>query len=58
MHNLDLKAVAKSFGFATPPRVNLQLGSSMKGGKTEGRRAYGSQPKQRGGRFGQSAGRR
>jgi len=57
VHNLDLAKVAKSFGFATPPRVNLQLGSSMK--RPQGRRAYGSQPKQfgvKGRKFG--AGRR
>ena len=44
MNNLDLAKVGKSFGFATPPRVDIQLGSSMK--KPKGRRAYGSQPKQ------------
>lgn len=42
---LDLKKVAKSFGFPTPPRVDINLGASMKKGP-EGRRAYGSQPKQ------------
>ncbi|TKA76922.1 ATP-dependent RNA helicase HAS1 [Friedmanniomyces simplex] len=42
---LDLKKVAKSFGFPTPPRVDINLGASMKKGP-EGRRAYGSQPRQ------------
>ncbi|CAK7210371.1 ATP-dependent RNA helicase [Sporothrix curviconia] len=49
---LDLAAVAKSFGFATPPRVDLTLAASMGknkangAGNNNGRRAYGSQPKQ------------
>ncbi|KAF2753381.1 DEAD-domain-containing protein [Pseudovirgaria hyperparasitica] len=43
---LDLVKVAKSFGFSTPPRVDIQLGASMSRNKQEGRRAYGSQPKQ------------
>ncbi|CAK7198436.1 ATP-dependent RNA helicase [Sporothrix eucalyptigena] len=49
---LDLAAVAKSFGFATPPRVDLTLAASMGknkangAGNSGGRRAYGSQPKQ------------
>ncbi|CAK7221025.1 ATP-dependent RNA helicase [Sporothrix bragantina] len=49
---LDLAAVAKSFGFATPPRVDLTLAASMGKNKANGaannngRRAYGSQPKQ------------
>ncbi|CAK7274822.1 ATP-dependent RNA helicase [Sporothrix epigloea] len=49
---LDLAAVAKSFGFATPPRVDLTLAASMgknkanSAGNGSGRRAYGSQPKQ------------
>ncbi|KAK5714232.1 ATP-dependent RNA helicase [Elasticomyces elasticus] len=42
---LDLKKVAKSFGFPTPPRVDINLGASMKKGP-EGRRPYGSQPRQ------------
>jgi ATP-dependent RNA helicase DDX18/HAS1 len=45
IHKLDLVKVAKSFGFSTPPRVDISLGSSLKD-KKEGRRAYGSQPKQ------------
>jgi len=47
VNELDLKKVAKSFGFPTPPRVDISLGASMKKGP-EGRRAYGSQPKQKG----------
>nr|POE54358.1 atp-dependent rna helicase has1 [Quercus suber] len=50
VHELDLKKVAKSFGFDTPPRVDINLGASMKKGP-EGRRAYGSQPKH-GSKFG------
>ncbi|KAL8823420.1 MAG: hypothetical protein Q9191_005871 [Dirinaria sp. TL-2023a] len=47
VHKLDLIKVAKSFGFPTPPRVDITLGSSMsRDKKKEGRRAYGSQPKQ------------
>ncbi|KAG7009259.1 ATP-dependent RNA helicase [Physcia stellaris] len=47
VHKLDLVKVAKSFGFQTPPRVDITLGSSMsRDKKKEGRRAYGSQPKQ------------
>ncbi|KAL8690512.1 MAG: hypothetical protein Q9218_004058 [Villophora microphyllina] len=47
VHKLDLNKVAKSFGFPTPPRVDITLGASMsKDKKKEGRRAYGSQPKQ------------
>ncbi|KAI0484602.1 ATP-dependent RNA helicase HAS1 [Xylariaceae sp. FL0804] len=47
VHKLDLAKVAKSFGFTTPPRIDLTLGSSMsRDRKTQGRRAYGSQPKQ------------
>ncbi|KAA6414718.1 MAG: ATP-dependent RNA helicase HAS1 [Lasallia pustulata] len=46
VHKLDLVKVAKSFGFQTPPRVDITLGASMSRDKKEGRRAYGSQPKQ------------
>ena len=45
VQNLDLVKVAKSFGFPTPPRVDINLGASMK--RHEGRRAYGSQPRQK-----------
>jgi ATP-dependent RNA helicase DDX18/HAS1 len=49
VNELDLVKVAKSFGFNAPPRVDMQLGSSMKTEKKEvGRRAYGSQPRQGG----------
>jgi len=47
VHKLDLVKVAKSFGFLAPPRVDITLGASMsRDKKKEGRRAYGSQPKQ------------
>ncbi|KAF2249753.1 ATP-dependent RNA helicase HAS1 [Trematosphaeria pertusa] len=47
VHKLDLVKVAKSFGFGAPPRIDLTLGASLsRDKKTEGRRAYGSQPKQ------------
>lgn len=46
VHKLDLVRVAKSFGFTTPPRVDINLGSSMGREKVQGRRAYGSQPRQ------------
>ncbi|KAK1775405.1 ATP-dependent RNA helicase [Copromyces sp. CBS 386.78] len=47
IHNLDLVKVAKSFGFSTPPRVDITLASSMSRDKKQtSRRAYGSQPKQ------------
>ncbi|KAL8761197.1 MAG: hypothetical protein Q9184_002660 [Pyrenodesmia sp. 2 TL-2023] len=47
VHKLDLIKVAKSFGFQTPPRVDITLGASMsRDKKKEGRRAYGSQPRQ------------
>lgn len=54
MHKLDLVKVAKSFGFSTPPRIDIQLGSSLSRDKKQekmGRRAYGSQPKQKGLKF-------
>ncbi|KAF3765537.1 hypothetical protein M406DRAFT_78350 [Cryphonectria parasitica EP155] len=48
VHKLDLVKVAKSFGFATPPRVDIQLGASMsKDKKVQSRRPYGSQPAQK-----------
>ncbi|KAF2859179.1 DEAD-domain-containing protein [Piedraia hortae CBS 480.64] len=43
VHELDLKKVAKSFGFSVPPRIDINLGASLKGNKQ--RRSYGSQPK-------------
>ncbi|KAI9891520.1 MAG: ATP-dependent RNA helicase [Vezdaea aestivalis] len=46
VHALDLVKVAKSFGFQTPPRVDIAIGANMKD-KEKGRRAYGSQPKQK-----------
>ena len=49
VNELDLVKVAKSFGFNTPPRVDMQLGASLKTDKKVGaRRAYGSQPRQGG----------
>ncbi|KAI1341692.1 P-loop containing nucleoside triphosphate hydrolase protein [Xylariaceae sp. FL0016] len=50
LHKLDLAKVAKSFGFNTPPRIDLQLGSSMSRGdrRPQGKRPYGSQPRQQG----------
>lgn len=49
VNKLDLVKVAKGFGFSTPPRVDLSLGASMqRDKKVQGRRAYGSQPKQGG----------
>lgn len=54
VHKLDLVKVAKSFGFSTPPRIDIQLGSSLSRDKKQerqGRRAYGSQPNQKGLKF-------
>ncbi|KAK6526297.1 ATP-dependent RNA helicase ddx18 [Orbilia ellipsospora] len=46
VNKLDLVKLAKSFGFPTPPRVDIQLGASMAKdrNKVQGRRSYGSQP--------------
>ncbi|KAK4626516.1 ATP-dependent RNA helicase HAS1 [Fulvia fulva] len=46
IYSLDLKKVAKGFGFAVPPKVDINLGASMKK-PDQARRAYGSQPKQK-----------
>ncbi|UKZ70840.1 uncharacterized protein TrAtP1_011809 [Trichoderma atroviride] len=46
VQKLDLVKIAKSFGFSTPPRVDIQLGASMGKDKVQARRSYGSQPKQ------------
>lgn len=47
VNKLDLVKVAKSFGFSAPPRIDLTLGAGLgKDKKSEGRRAYGSQPRQ------------
>jgi ATP-dependent RNA helicase DDX18/HAS1 len=46
VQKLDLVKIAKSFGFSTPPRVDIQLGASMGREKVQARRSYGSQPKQ------------
>lgn len=55
VNKLDLVKVAKSFGFATPPRVDISLGAGMHSqrDKKQGRRSYGSQP-QHSGRGGHS----
>jgi ATP-dependent RNA helicase DDX18/HAS1 len=48
VNKLDLVKVAKSFGFPTPPRVDITLGASMSRDKKQqqqGRRNYGSQPR-------------
>ncbi|KAL2821952.1 ATP-dependent RNA helicase has1 [Aspergillus granulosus] len=48
VHKLDLVKVARSFGFTAPPRIDIQLGSSLSRDKKQqqqGRRNYGSQPK-------------
>ncbi|KAL2167360.1 hypothetical protein VTG60DRAFT_1393 [Thermothelomyces hinnuleus] len=51
VHKLDLVKVAKSFGFSTPPRVDITLAAGLsRDKKPQARRAYGSQPLQ-GGRF-------
>jgi ATP-dependent RNA helicase DDX18/HAS1 len=47
IQKLDLVKLAKSFGFSTPPRVDITLGASMGKDKSQmKRRAYGSQPSQ------------
>lgn len=47
VHKLDLAKVARSFGFSVPPRIDINIGASMgRDRKTQGRRAYGSQPRQ------------
>ena len=49
VNKLDLVKVAKSFGFQTPPRVDITLGAGLHRDKKTGpRRAYGSQEKQGG----------
>ncbi|KAF2142767.1 uncharacterized protein K452DRAFT_286393 [Aplosporella prunicola CBS 121167] len=47
INKLDLVKVAKGFGFTVPPRIDLQLGSSMSKDKSQKRRPYGSQPSQK-----------
>lgn len=54
VHKLDLVKVAKGFGFSTPPRIDIQLGSSLSRDKKQqqqGRRNYGSQPNGKGLKF-------
>ncbi|KAJ9662016.1 ATP-dependent RNA helicase [Coniosporium apollinis] len=50
INKLDLVKVAKSYGFSVPPRVDITLGASMGRDKSQGRRAYGSQPNQQRGK--------
>jgi len=51
IHKIDLAKTAKSYGFTTPPRVDITLAAGMgRDKKAQGRRAYGSQPKQSFGR--------
>src|ERR1700712_480243 len=48
VNKLDLVKVAKGFGFTAPPRIDIQLGASLSRDKKQeqqGRRTYGSQPK-------------
>ncbi|KAF2085609.1 putative ATP-dependent RNA helicase [Saccharata proteae CBS 121410] len=49
VQNLDLQKVARGFGFAVPPRIDMQLGAGLRGDKDRGqkRRPYGSQPSQK-----------
>ncbi|KAF3933133.1 hypothetical protein ABW19_dt0203027 [Dactylella cylindrospora] len=46
VNKLDLVKLAKSFGFSTPPRVDIQLGASMGKDRKQitARRNYGVQP--------------
>ncbi|CRK38855.1 hypothetical protein BN1708_016676, partial [Verticillium longisporum] len=46
INKLDLAKLAKSFGFAVPPRVDVTVGASGRDKKVQGRRTYGSQPRQ------------
>ncbi|KAK1766276.1 P-loop containing nucleoside triphosphate hydrolase protein [Phialemonium atrogriseum] len=52
VHKLDLAKVAKSFGFTTPPRVDITLAAGLSRDKVQGRRPYGSQNPNRGGKRG------
>ncbi|KAJ4289105.1 ATP-dependent RNA helicase [Kalmusia sp. IMI 367209] len=44
VNKLDLQKLAKGFGFATPPRVDITIGQSLAKNKAQGRREYGKQP--------------
>ncbi|EPS41384.1 hypothetical protein H072_4719 [Dactylellina haptotyla CBS 200.50] len=46
VNKLDLVKLAKSFGFSTPPRVDIQLGASMAKDRSKptNRKGYGVQP--------------
>lgn len=50
IQKLDLAAVAKSFGFSVPPKVDITFGARMaKDKRPLKRKAYGSQPRQKSG---------
>ena len=49
VHNLDLQAVGISFGFTSPPRVDIAL--SVKGAPGGRRKQYGNKPKGKGGKM-------
>ncbi|KAF2869670.1 P-loop containing nucleoside triphosphate hydrolase protein [Massariosphaeria phaeospora] len=46
VRKLDLQKLAKGFGFATPPRVDVTIGQSLARDRAKGRREYGKQPRQ------------
>merc|ERR1719454_1389133 len=48
VQSLDLKKVAKSFGFETPPWVDIDVAGKKQKGKQEGRRERQSKKKQKG----------
>ena len=50
VHSVDLAGIAKSFGFATPPRVNLPIESKASHERKEKRRALESAGSEGGGR--------
>lgn len=43
IHKLDLVQVGKSFGFATPPRVDITIGRGLGHSRPQNRRPYGKQ---------------
>lgn len=47
VHNLDLQAVGVSFGFTSPPRVDLALSAKGGGGNSNARKQYGNKPKKK-----------
>ncbi|KAJ4377258.1 ATP-dependent RNA helicase [Neocucurbitaria cava] len=44
VYKLDLAKVAESFGFTTPPRVDITIGQSMQKQSAQRRKEYGKQP--------------